>query len=319
VVIPELPFKSRFVSAADGLTLHVRDYGSAVDDGLPVVCLPGLTRTSADFGLLAGALTAGLFGSRRRVLALDYRGRGESGYDRDWRNYSLEIENGDILSVLTAMDIGRAIFVGTSRGGIHAMLLSASRPAAIHAVVLNDIGPVLEPLGVARIRGYAGKTPAPHSLPDAIDLLKHLMSEHFRSLSEEDWALYAKMTFCDSSGRLAPRYDPKLVIPFDRLDLEQPLPDLWPQYDGLRETPMLIVRAENSDLLSPETLAAMAARRRECEIHIVRGQGHPALLIDRTSIARICDFIDRTDPPAPDFAANAERDSELDNPVIAPL
>lgn len=318
-MIPNLPFKSRFVSASDGLALHVRDYGSALDFGIPVVCLPGLTRTSADFGPLASALTAGLFGVRRRVVVLDYRGRGESGYDRDWRNYSLEVENGDILSVLTAMGIERAIFVGTSRGGIHAMLLSASRPCAIHAVVLNDIGPVLEPLGIARIRSYAGKTPPPRSMPDAIDLLKHLMSEQFGGLSEEAWAAYAKMTFCDPSGRLAPRYDPRLVKPFDSLDLEQPLPDLWPQFDGLRETPMLIIRSEHSDLLSPRTLAAMAERRRQCETLIVPGQGHPALLMDRPSIARICNFIARTDPPAPDFVAVGSKDSTLDNPVIAPL
>jgi pimeloyl-ACP methyl ester carboxylesterase len=298
VMIPQLPFNNRFVSASDGLTLHVRDYSSPHDRGIPVVCLPGLTRTSADFGPLASALTAGLVGRRRRVVALDYRGRGESGYDRNWRNYSLDVENDDILSVLTAMGIERAIFVGTSRGGIHTMLMSASRPCAIHAVVLNDIGPVLDPLGIARIRGYAGKTPAPASMADAVDLLKHLMSEQFSGLSDEEWAAYAKMTFCDPAGRLAPRYDPRLVKPFDYLDLEQPLPDLWPQFDGLSETPMLVVRAENSDLLSAATLALMAERRRECEILIVQGQGHPALLLDRPSIARICDFIARTDAPA---------------------
>ncbi|SFK62276.1 alpha/beta fold hydrolase [Methylocapsa palsarum] len=307
MIIPELPFKSRFVSACDGLPLHVRDYGSALDRGVPVVCLPGLTRTSSDFGPLASAMTAGLFGAPRRVLALDYRGRGDSGYDRDWRNYSLEIENGDILSVLTALGIERAIFIGTSRGGLHAMLLSASRPCTLHAVVLNDIGPVLEPIGIARIRGYAGKTPAPRSIPDAIDLLKHLMSEHFSGLSEEEWRIYARMTFCDASGRLAPRYDPRLVKPFDSLDLEQPLPDLWAQFDGLRDTPLLIIRAKNSDLLSPETLAAMEKRRRRCEILIVPGQGHPALLIDRTSIARICEFIARVDPTPPEPADGARK------------
>ncbi len=161
MALSELPFQSRFFSASDGLKLHVRDYGSTFDPGLPVVCLPGLTRSAADFGPLASALAAGLAGAKRRVLALYYRGRGRSDYDRDWKNYSLLVENDDILTVLTAAGIERAVFVGTSRGGLHAMLLSATRPTAIAAVVLNDIGPVVEPRGMARIRSYVGKLPPP--------------------------------------------------------------------------------------------------------------------------------------------------------------
>ena len=126
--VVELPFESRFYAAPDGLKLYVREYGSTLDPGVPVVCLAGLTRNSADFGRLASALAAGLKGVKRRVLALDYRGRGLSAYDRNWKNYSLEIENADVLSVLAAMEIEVAIFIGTSRGGLHTMLLSATRP-----------------------------------------------------------------------------------------------------------------------------------------------------------------------------------------------
>ena len=117
---------------------------------------------------------------KRRVLALDYRGRGLSDYDPDWKNYSLAVENSDVLSILTALEIDAAIFIGTSRGGLHTMLLSASRPAVLRGAVLNDIGPVLEPRGMARIRGYVGKLPAPRSIPDAVDLLKEMMSERFQ-------------------------------------------------------------------------------------------------------------------------------------------
>ena len=294
-LLPQLSFESRFIAGLDGLRLHVRDYGSPLDPGLPVVCLPGLTRNSADFGPLASALASGLSGVKRRVLALDYRGRGLSEYDLDWKNYSLAIENGDVLSVLAALEINAAIFIGTSRGGLHTMLLSATRPTVIRGAVLNDIGPVLEPRGMARIRRYVGKLPVPRSIPDAIDLLKEMMSERFNGLSEADWQAYAKITFADAVGRIGSRYDQNLMKTLDGLDLEQPLPALWPQFDGLRAVPLLIVRGANSDLFSAETLKEMAARHPGAEVHTVEGQGHAPLLLDQVTITRICGFAAKID------------------------
>jgi pimeloyl-ACP methyl ester carboxylesterase len=289
--LPQLPFESRFCSAPDGLKLHFREYGSILDPGIPVVCLAGLTRNSADFGPLASALASGVKGAKRRVLALDYRGRGLSQHDHNWENYSLEIENRDVLSALTAMEVEAAIFVGTSRGGLHTMLLSASRPAIIRGTVLNDIGPVLEPRGMARIRGYVGKVPEPRSVSDAIDLLKEMMSEHFNGLSEADWETYAKMTFTDAVGRIATRYDRNLMKPLESLDLELPLPVFWPQFDGLRGVPLLIIKGANSDLLSDDTLQEMIRRHPGADTYIVKGQGHAPLLIDEETNFRICGFI----------------------------
>jgi pimeloyl-ACP methyl ester carboxylesterase len=283
-------FASRFCSAPDGLKLHLREYGSVHDPGVPVVCLAGLTRNSADFGELASALASGLKGPRRRVLALDYRGRGLSDHDRNWQNYSLEVENMDLLSVLAAMEIDGAIFLGTSRGGLHAMLMTATRPGILRGAVLNDIGPVLEPRGMARIRSYVGKLPAPNSIGDAVGLLKELMSERFSGLSETDWETYAKMTFADDVGRIAMRYDRNLMKPLETLDLEQPLPVFWPQFDGLRNVPLLIIRGENSDLLSVDTLHEMLRRHPGAESCTVKGQGHAPLLIDEKTIERICGF-----------------------------
>lgn len=291
----EVQFKRCLFSASDGLKLHVRIYGSMLDPGMPVVCFPGLSRSSADFGPLASALASGRYGAKRRVLALDYRGRGDSGWDKNWRNYSLEVENDDILSVLAAAEVQRAIFIGTSRGGLHTMLLSASRPAAIHAAVLNDIGPVLNPLGLARIRGYIGKLPTPGSLPDAVDLLKRLMSKEFDNLSEEDWETYARITFTGPDGRFGQRYDPKIAKTLENFDLEQPRLDLWPQFDGLRNVPLLVLRGENSNLLSAATLAEMARRHPGCETYIAPGQGHPPLLLDMASIERVRRFVDDVD------------------------
>src|ERR1035441_1429663 len=151
---------SIFISAPDGLRLHARCYGARSAPALPVVCLPGMARTAADFEMLAEAL-AGDERRPRRVIALDYRGRGKSEYDRDPANYNFQVELADLLAVLAALDAARAILIGTSRGGILAMLLAAVRPTAIAGVVLNDIGPVIEPKGLMRIKGYVvtGKVP----------------------------------------------------------------------------------------------------------------------------------------------------------------
>src|SRR5881398_1098838 len=156
--------RSLFVTAQDGLRLHVRAYGARASSALPVVCLPGLARTGADFADLALVLSSD---RERPVLALDYRGRGKSQYDRNPANYNLQVELADLLAVLIALGIGRAAFVGTSRGGILTMLLAVARPTAIAGCVLNDIGPVIELEGLMRIKGYVGKLAQPASFGEA--------------------------------------------------------------------------------------------------------------------------------------------------------
>src|SRR5262249_11382232 len=146
------------IRAPDGLRLHARRYGVRSDATLPVLCLPGLARTAEDFAELAVALATDA-AEPRCVVAMDYRGRGDSEYDRDYTNYSLPVELGDVLALMTALELGPAIVVGTSRGGILAMLLAAQRPGALAGVVLNDIGPVIEPQGLMRIKSYVGKLP----------------------------------------------------------------------------------------------------------------------------------------------------------------
>ena len=282
---------SRFHSAPDGLKLHLRDYNCDAP-GTPILCLPGLARTAEDFDTLACVLSRS-----RRVIAIDYRGRGRSDWDPDWKNYDLMVENADILSQLTAIGVSEAIIVGTSRGGIHAMLMAATRPTMLRAVVLNDIGPVLEVKGLARIRSYVGKLPAPGSWPDAVDLAKRIMSSQFTALTEAEWETYTRATFEEKDGHFLPRYDAKLTKILEQFNLEAPLPSLWPQFEGLRDVPVLTLRGDNSDLLSKQTLEQMSARHPRFQAHTVFGQGHAPLLLDAPTIARIEQFIEGCDKP----------------------
>lgn len=277
---------SRFVTAQDGLRLHARDYGDAASSLLPVVCLPGLSRPAEDFDLLARAIAR----QGRRVLALDYRGRGLSAWDPNPKNYDLRVESNDIADVLTALGVTRAVFVGTSRGGLHIMLLGALRPAFLAGAVLNDIGPVIAPEGLRRIKGYIGKAPPLTDWADAVRAMKLIADGRFTGLSEEDWIAYARLTFEERGGGIVSRYDPGLMVGLAALDLDN-VPELWPQFDGLAHLPLMVVRGANSDLLGADTVAAMLDRHPGAELVEVAGQGHAPLLRDAPTIARIAAFV----------------------------
>ncbi|WP_372421491.1 alpha/beta fold hydrolase [Salinarimonas chemoclinalis] len=298
-------FRSAFVRAGDGLRLHARVYGATPDRALPVVCLPGLARHAEDFHALALRLSRDPQ-APRRVIALDYRGRGLSERDRDWRNYDIAVEMRDVLAVLAALDVPEAAFVGTSRGGLIVMALAASRPAILRAVVMNDIGPVIDAKGLIRIRGYVGKLPTPKSWAEAVDALKRLQGAQFPGLDAEGWLALARGTWTErADGTLALAYDPALTKTLERLDLEQSPPPLWPLFEGLAHVPVLAIRGAHSDLLAAQTLAEMGRRHPRLEAEEVSGEGHAPLL--RGPLAeRIARFIagaeaggapDRREPP----------------------
>ena len=285
---------SIFLSAPDGLRLHARSYGRRSAPALPVVCLPGLARTAEDFIALAQAL-AGDAQHPRRVIALDYRGRGLSDYDRDPANYSFQTELADVLAVMAALDTLPAVIVGTSRGGILAMLLAALRPGALAGVVLNDIGPVIEPKGLIRIRGYVGKLPQPTSFEEGAEILRRLFSAQFPKLDQDDWLAAAHRTFKDKDGALVPTYDVRLAKTLEGVNFEKPFPPLWKEFDALAHVPVMCIRGANSDLLSAETVEAMRARRPAMDFLEVPDQGHAPLLAETDTIAAIADFVGRCD------------------------
>ncbi|RDV01395.1 alpha/beta fold hydrolase [Undibacter mobilis] len=282
---------SRFVTATDGLKLHVRDFAARDRKALPVICLPGLARTTDDFETLAAALAAG----GRRVIALDYRGRGRSDYDPDPAKYSLPVELGDVITVLTALALEPAVFVGTSRGGLLTMLMAAVRPASVAGAVLNDIGPMLEAEGLVRIKGYVGKLPTPSSYDEAARVLARLFGAQFPNLSHHDWLLSARRTYKDKDGGLVVNYDVALGKALDDFDPQKPLPDLWPQFEALKDVPVMVIRGALSDLLSATTVLEMERRHPALETLVVPDQGHAPLLTESGTISRIAAFIGRCD------------------------
>jgi pimeloyl-ACP methyl ester carboxylesterase len=277
-------------STQDGLKLHARDYGHAAGLRLPVVCLPGLSRTSADFHELAVFLSTHA-ARPRRVLSLDYRGRGRSDYDRNPANYDIRIEAQDTLDVLAAAGIPEAVLIGTSRGGLIAMAISAMRPTVLKGVVLNDIGPVIEGQGLARIKAYVGKLPQPATLDEGVAILRRVSGGQFTRLTDSEWRTFAERTWKETNGRLAPDYDTALMQGLAALDIEKPLPNLWPYFEGLANVPVLAIRGGTSDMLSDDTLKAMGERLPDCQTFTVVGEGHAPLLSDPPTMQRIASLV----------------------------
>jgi pimeloyl-ACP methyl ester carboxylesterase len=284
---------SIFVSAPDGLRLHVREHGAATSTATPVVCLPGLTRTTADFDDLARALAAGE--PARRVLALDSRGRGQSAYDPNPKNYTPAIELTDLIQVLNALDVPRAVFVGSSRGGILTMLLAAIHPQMIAGAVLHDIGPLIEPAGVARIKSYVGKLKQPSGLTEGADMLRDLFGAQFPMVTTAQWVGAAERAWKVETGKLVQTYDPALAATLADVDIEHPLPALWNEFDALAGVPVLVIRGANSDILSTATVREMQAHHPNLQVIEVPDQGHVPFLDDDELINRICDFVRRCD------------------------
>jgi pimeloyl-ACP methyl ester carboxylesterase len=281
--------RSIFVTAQDGLRLHVREYGPRAGSALPVVCLPGLARTVADFTMLATALAT--HHPAHRVVAIDSRGRGRSDYDRNPENYNLAVELGDVVTVLTALGIGPALFVGSSRGGILTMLLGVAHPTAIAGAVLHDIGPAIEPKGLARIKSYVGKLPQPRSLAEGGEILSRLFSAQFPTLTAAQWLAAAQRTWKIDDGELVPTYDVRLARTLAEVDIERPLPTMWNEFDALAHVPLFAIRGANSDILSAATVAAMLEHHPGMDTMDVPDEGHVPLL-EGAVLDRIVAFVD---------------------------
>ena len=288
-------FVSIFVRASDGLSLHVRKYGFPAASAVPVVCLPGLARTAADFHVLAMALAADP-ANPRLVLALDYRGHGQSQYDRNSNNYTIRFALADLSTILVAFEITSAIFIGTSFGGVLSMMGAVLPPAGAAGIILNDIGPVMEPRGLMRIKSWVGKLPTARNFEEGAEILRWLFKAQFTNLGPQDWVALAKRTWHHEHGTLVPSHDAKLARVLRGLSLER-LPTLWDQFDALARIPLMVIRGDNSDMLARPTLNEMIERRDQLEIVVVPDQGHAPLLAESKVVRRIAWFVASCDRP----------------------
>ena len=307
-VAPAQPvFREAVYSSSDGLKLSARDYGNPLSPWLPVVCLSGFARDSRDFHELAVHLSAHRH-RPRRVVAFDFRGRGRSEWAKSAATYNPVTEMNDVLDGMAALNIPRAVVVGTSRGGIIGMLMGVARPATVAGLVLNDVGPVVEAQGLARIKTYVGGTPRPDDWADAARLLHRIHGAGFPGWRDVDWDYFARLTFNDADGTPVGCCDPKLAETFDGLELDQKLPTMWDEFRALRTIPILVIRGEYSDLLSADTVTRMGEEHPRVETVTVTGEGHAPLLRYGQLLARVSAFATAVEGSGPPVDAIIPRD-----------
>ncbi|MGJ8621373.1 MAG: alpha/beta fold hydrolase [Yoonia sp.] len=253
-----------YFQAADGTRLYYTDTGA----GLSVIALAGLTRNGADFDHVAPHLPA-------RLIRPDYRGRGQS----DWANpatYTIPQEAADVLALMDHLGLDKAAILGTSRGGLIAMMLAATAKDRLMGVALNDIGPVIDPKGLDVIKDYIGRNPAQKTYVEAAGFRANYWT-HFKNVPMDRWLAEVKAHYAETPDGLVIRYDPKLRDAVLAAGA-QPVPDLWPLFDALAGLPLALVRGENSDLLTAQTADEMVRRRPDMIYANVPDRGHVPFL-----------------------------------------
>lgn len=263
----------------DGLRLHYRDYPGGAGPGgeglPPILCLPGLTRNARDFAALAERLSG-----EWRVIAVDFRGRGESAYAKDPMSYVPLTYVQDIEALLAELKIDRYVAFGTSLGGIVTMLLAGTGRARIAGALLNDVGPVIEPAGISRIRNYVGRGSAYPTWLHAARAVAESNADVYPDWQIEDWLGMAKRLYrLNSAGRIVLDYDLKIGEPF-RVPGAEAGPDMWGALAALKGVPTLIVRGGLSDLFSAATAGRMVEMLGSAELVTVPGVGHTPTLTE---------------------------------------
>jgi len=291
-----MSFTDFFWTSYEGLPLHARDYAAGGEARkLPVICLHGLTRNARDFEDLAPRIAA----TGRRVLAVDVRGRGLSARDPNPMNYHPGTYAADVISLLVAAGIERAVFVGTSMGGLITMVLTSIKPEAIAAAVLNDVGPELSPVGLARIAGYAGGASRFETWDDAVAYAKAINAAAFPAYGAEDWDVFARRLFDEADDGFVLAYDPDISAPIkaaaeaaakSQAEGGQALapPDMYPLFRALaKDRPLLLVRGGISDLVDPGIAERMRAAAPAMAYAEVPGVGHAPMLTEPQAWAAI--------------------------------
>jgi pimeloyl-ACP methyl ester carboxylesterase len=280
-------FREAYYRSGDGLTLYSRIYETAIRDGPSVLCLHGLTRNCRDFEDLAPRLATYF-----QVIAPDLRGRGSSARDPNMHHYNVQTYLADVLVLLDALSVARAAVIGTSLGGMLAMMLAATHPERVTAMVLNDVGPEVDPAGVARIMGYAGRLTPVQSWPEAVAQAQAVYGSAWPGLDAARWQALARRAYReDASG--APKLDVDPMIG-EALRRGPGTPvDLWPLWGALQDVPTLAIRGALSDILSAKTFVRMKREKPNLEQLTVANRGHVPLLDEPESLAAIDSFLSR--------------------------
>lgn len=273
----------------DGLRLHYRDYHGGEDGRPPILCLPGLTRNARDFEELAERLAP-----TWRVIAVEFRGRGESAYAKDPMSYVPLTYVQDLDALIRHLGLTAFVSIGTSLGGLVTMLIAGAERERLKGVVLNDVGPALERAGLDRIRAYVGRGGSWPTWLHAARALAEVNAHVYSGYGIEDWLRMAKRLYrLSSSGRIVVDYDSRIAEPM-RLPGGEAGIDLWPALEPLRDVPVLILRGEKSDILAPATVARMQAVLPLSEAVTVPGVGHAPLLSEPEAFAAIERLLTRT-------------------------
>ena len=275
-----------FYAASDGLELFYRSYG-ARNARCPVLCLPGLTRNSRDFQPLAAHLSPG-----RWVICPDLRGRGFSEHDPNYLNYVPLTYVDDVVALLDELDIAQAIFIGTSLGGMVSMASVATHPARVAGVVLNDVGPEIDPVGLERIRGFAGQQAPVTNWTEAMAQAKETHGATAPGLTDSQWLDFAKRIYReDATGVPQLDMDPKIG---DAIRQVPPsAADPWAIWPAMNDVPVLVLRGETSDILSTETLQRMHEEKPDLIAVTVPGRGHAPLLDEPAALRAIDRFLEQ--------------------------
>lgn len=277
--------ETQYFHNSDGLRLAYRDDGRR--DGPVLLCLAGLTRNLADFDFVARD-----FGDRARILRLDTRGRGQSDWDPDYLNYNLIRESRDAIDLLDHLGIEKAAILGTSRGGLLAMAIAAGSKHRLTGVCLNDIGPEIEPEGLAYIAGYLGVRPTADTLEDAADGFVQSTAARFPNVPWDRWRLHAKRIFCETPEGVDLRYDALLRRSIMEQSATDAIPDVWVLFKALDGLPLGLIRGANSDILSPKTAEEMRKRHPGVIYGEVPDRGHVPFLDEPEAQDVIAKFLD---------------------------
>jgi pimeloyl-ACP methyl ester carboxylesterase len=284
-------YRDHFYTSADGLSLYARDYPGPEDSALlPVLCMHGLTRNSRDFAWIASHLA-----KTRRVISVDQRGRGRSDYDPNPANYTPQVYVGDMFTLLDGLGIERMLVIGTSMGGLMAMLMANMQPQRFAGIVINDIGPELDPVGLDRIKGFVGKRREIRNWDDAVAATREINALAFPKYTDDEWLSFARCLYHEENGVPVLSHDAAIAQPMLDEESNAVPPDLWPLFEGMKAIPMLLVRGELTDLLAMDCVEKMQAISPGMVVARIPDRGHAPMLDEPVAVAAIEEFFARVD------------------------